>query len=685
MPIPAEAGVPNATSPGSLLGPKGSVQGGAMAVTWDPLQNGNDIDGEIIAAAQKRQIKNILKSYVGMYDSFSELLQNALDALDRRCSEDGDGYKPKLWIRIDLAENSFSVVDNGVGFKEKEFKSFLAPNISFKDGRKARGNKGVGATYIAYGFDSLTFATKGNGYLFCGEMLGGRTWVDDENGIVVRPVVEEALSSSQTFDAIDRGSYFRIVFGGVNSRPKSLSWYQATTAEQWLYLLLIRTPLGSVPFIGEAESKVTFDLEVISQDGAVTSISNAPPSYMFPHLKIKASINLKDVLDYQEKALKDGKDPGALPSKYSKLNGIYEFFDTGKLLEMRSLGVDEDISRVISEFSVEAYGYFSYSTSIWDQLNDSVAKLRRGYRILRGGLQLANNRMIQGDLIVIPLTSNTGYQNQAHILVHFKGADPDLGRKGFQPELRTAAEAISVAIVNRHKQWRSKLLKTDSGAKPEISKELELHEWVKQQEKYESDNPLVIENKNFFAPVREISITSIPQSEQDVIVLFNQLIAGGVIRGIRLLATNQVRQYDGIFKFSIKEPLANHVFDKMTNPLGVEELHHDGERVSAPKILEYKHSLDGLIREFENGEKSEKDVHLAVVWDIGEEWKRTYEALSLLDLDNIHQRDFHGLTHVLSSGNTRLYLIVLKELVAYLNNVDGVQDFQKVMYGGGGQ
>ncbi|KUJ04077.1 hypothetical protein AR275_29485 [Stenotrophomonas maltophilia] len=152
-----------------------------------------------------------------------------------------------------------------------------------------------------------------------------------------------------------------------------------------------------------------------------------------------------------------------------------------------------------------------------------------------------------------------------------------------------------------------------------------------------------------------------------------------------MLATNQVRQYDGIFKFSIKEPLANHVFDKMTNPLGVEELHHDGERVSAPKILEYKHSLDGLIREFENGEKSEKDVHLAVVWDIGEEWKRTYEALSLLDLDNIHQRDFHGLTHVLSSGNTRLYLIVLKELVAYLNNVDGVQDFQKVMYGGGGQ
>jgi hypothetical protein len=69
-----------------------------------------------------------------------------------------------------------------------------------------------------------------------------------------------------------------------------------------------------------------------------------------------------------------------------------------------------------------------------------------------------------------------------------------------------------------------------------------------------------------------------------------------------------------------------------------------------------------------------------VVWDLGEEWKKKYEALSLLDLDSIHQRDFHGLTHVLSSGNSRFYVICLKELIEYLNNVDGVQPYHKMMY-----
>lgn len=648
--------------------------------TWDPLSSGAEADSEILAAAQKRQIKNILKSYVGMYDPFSELLQNAMDAVDRRKELGENGYEPRLWVHVDLAENSFSVTDNGIGFKEREFKSFLAPNISFKDGGKTRGNKGVGATYIAYGFDDLKFATKGNGHEFVGEIKSGRIWVDDEKGIVTRPVVVETESFADAFDAIDRGSSFKIRFGGANTRPKDLSWYAAATADQWLYLLLIRTPLGSIRYFDDKEKVIRFNLSVTDKLGNRTEVTDAEASYMYPHTKVAASVDLKEVSEVQRKLIGAGKDASVLPPKYSKLNGIYEFFSTKDLIGLRNWSAEQTVPTIIENYFVEAYGYFAYSTSVWDQLNDVVAGLRKGYRVLKGGLQLANNRMIQGELIVIPLTSNTGYQNQAHVIVHFRGADPDLGRKGFQPELKDAAELIAVAIVNRHKQWRNKLLKADTGTKPNIEKELALHEWIKQQEEHERSNPLVITNKNFFAPVNEISITSVPQSEQDVIVLFNQLVAGGVIRGISLLATNQVTQYDGVFKFCVKEPISNHVFDKMTNPLGVDELHHVAPTISAPKVLEYKFNLDALMREFENGEKLERDVHLAVVWDLGSEWKKKYEVLSLLDLDNIHQRDFHGLTHILSSGNSRFYAICLRELVEYLNDVDGVQPYQKATY-----
>ncbi len=176
-------------------------------------------------------------------------------------------------------------------------------------------------------------------------------------------------------------------------------------------------------------------------------------------------------------------------------------------------------------------------------------------------------------------------------------------------------------------------------------------------------------------------IVSTPQSEQDAIVLFNQLIAGGVIRGIKLLATSQIKKYDGVFRFEIKKPIINHEFDKEKNPLGVLELNSDEERTSPPKILEYKYNLDGLMREFENGDKKEKDIHLAIAWEIGDEWRKNYEITSLLDLDNLHQRDFHGITHIFSSRNTNFYAICLIELIDYLNDVDGVQDYQRKTYG----
>ncbi len=147
-------------------------------------------------------------------------------------------------------------------------------------------------------------------------------------------------------------------------------------------------------------------------------------------------------------------------------------------------------------------------------------------------------------------------------------ADPDLGRKGFQPELREVAQQVSVAIVNLLKKWRH-LLKKDSGAAPSIVDEGKLDAWIQEQWQYEADNALSINNANFLLPLKEISITSKPKSEQDVIVLFNQLLAGGVVRGIKLLAASTHQQYDGIYRYAVKPPLGNHIFEKNSNPLGV--------------------------------------------------------------------------------------------------------------------
>jgi hypothetical protein len=645
---------------------------------FDPLNSSDNFDSEIVNSAKKREIRNILKSYVGIFDSFSELIQNSLDAVDNRKKVDTDLEK-KLWLEVNLQDHSFTIADNGIGFQQKEFEAFLAPNISFKDGSETRGNKGVGATYIAYGFNKLTLGTKNSDFNYIGQINNGRKWVEDKEGIVTRPVVKSFGKTPDLFKKTEQGTFFKIEYGGEFTRPKTLTYFSANNAEQWIYLLLLKTPLGGIYF-NDSTDQAKFNLKVIDSSGSVTEIDNQSALYIYPHDKIKASADIKEIARIQKKLLENGKDPSKLPAKFERLNGVYENYSSSELKALPTNKLEERHNLLIDEYSIEAYGYFGYSTQLWDEFNDNLAKLRKGYRVLKGGLLIANNNMLQGDYIAIPLTSNIGYQNQAHIIVHLKNADPDLGRKGFQPEIKELCEILSVGIVNKLKHWKNKL-RNDTGAKPVITTQINLHKWIKEQESHEESFPLNLSNSNFFKPINEISISSVPQSEQDVIVLFNQLIAGGVIRGLKLLATSQYATYDGIFKFYIKEPRENHIFDKVTNPLGVQELGLPIDTVSNPMVLEYKFNLNALFQEFENEDKFEKDINLAIAWELGDSWKRNYELTSLLDLDNLHHRQFHGITHIIHSKTSSFNLIVLKELMEYLNDVDGVQGFHNKKYG----
>jgi hypothetical protein len=314
---------------------------------WDPLQEKLEDEG-ILAAAKKRQIKNILKSYVSAYDPFSELIQNAMDAVDIRLTRLNESeYKKRISISVDLKNNSLSVTDNGIGFNYSEFKSFLAPNISFKDGSKTRGHKGVGSTYIAFGFNYLQLGTKSPDYTFVAEMVDGRKWVDDNEGIVTKPSVKESKIIHSAFDSVDRGATFTIKFGGDNTRPKNLTYFGADNAQQWLHILLIKTPLGNIDFFNENSFKTHVNLEVIDAAGKKTEINNEAADYVYPHTKINASANLKEIIAFQEKLVKEGKPVTVLPSKFNRLNGFYEFLNKEELKLLPSNKLTDEGKRLI--------------------------------------------------------------------------------------------------------------------------------------------------------------------------------------------------------------------------------------------------------------------------------------------------------------------------------------------------
>lgn len=151
----------------------------------DPLA-GQD-DTKLIDEANRRIVTNILKSYTGYFDVFSELIQNSLDATEQKQRISNKGYSPKIWIDIDISNQTIKVTDNGTGISSEQFRYFLKPNISFKKPREYRGQKGVGATFLAYGFSLLRVHTRHDGMEIAANLRQGRQWAADQKDSVPRP------------------------------------------------------------------------------------------------------------------------------------------------------------------------------------------------------------------------------------------------------------------------------------------------------------------------------------------------------------------------------------------------------------------------------------------------------------------------------------------------------------------
>src|SRR3981081_3485947 len=102
-----------------------------------------------------------------------------------------------------------------------------------------------------------------------------------------------------------------------------------------------------------------------------------------------------------------------------------------------------------------------------------------------------------------------------------------------------------------------------------------------------------------------------------------------------------------------------------------------------PRVLEYKYSLDGLIEDFDSQDKNIKDIDLCIVWNTGSQYKERYGITSLLLPENSDQRQYHGITHVLTDLDTaskHCDLIVLSELINLLNDLDVTVTAQRKKY-----
>ncbi|HEY3927901.1 MAG TPA: ATP-binding protein [Candidatus Koribacter sp.] len=633
----------------------------------------------VLEEASKRVVHNILKSYTGYFDLFAELLQNALDAVELRKQRDKSDYQPTIWVGLDVSSGMVRVVDNGVGMNEREFKYCLRPSVRFKKQSELRGHKGVGATFVAYGFSFVKLQSKQKGISLAAILRQGRQWAEDYGGTIPRPKFEATEFNVPELVGEESGTCVEIIAGqSAGERPKNLGWLGAQTAEQWYNVLRIKTPLGGV-YLKTPAFRPKVIITVRSAEKNETRHETDRAEYFYPHeipnLKVQS---LRDITSALNAITGDSTTKFTrLAPELKKLDAIWEIWDKEELLKDDSYfssALDEEQKLLIERHSVIVYACFLRSARIWGELNDDIFRLRKGQRIIQGGLQMASDFMVQGDLSIIPLTSTIGYQANSHVIVHFTDGNPDMGRKVFQPELKTLGEVLAVRAVTTFKRFLQHL-KPDTGAQT-ITPDKDLYEWKKLQESYRDKHPLAFTHGGV-----SISLVSTPQQEQDVIALFHELIGPGVLRGFRFFGTTQSERYDSLFLMEYEDKDSVSYADD--NRLGISRS-YVLPYITEPKVLEYKYNFDSLVDDFDKEEKFANQIDLVVAWSAGRRYKSKFFLQSLLVGDEGSSRQIFGSTHQAyatgSQGRPAFEVLMLEDLLNWLRDPAAEEARQKRAY-----
>ncbi len=240
-------------------------------------------------------------------DLLAEALQNATDAVDTR-SELESSAPRAIEIAFDAEAASFSVIDTGIGMPLRELKLALAPNISFKTGElahprrlRARGEKGVGLSFIALACDELTIRTCNGKELTDATIRGANSWLRGGRG-KAPPVCTYRVYDSPS-DLLGSSRWTAITVTRIDPEHFDSDLFEMSI-DELVWQLRTETAIGNTSYLFAGVGRLqTRDIKVTLRYTSRRGTKAKPKTVPYKYLTPEEFLSPQQVVDFD--AVKD--------------------------------------------------------------------------------------------------------------------------------------------------------------------------------------------------------------------------------------------------------------------------------------------------------------------------------------------------------------------------------------------
>jgi hypothetical protein len=534
----------------------------------------------------RQEARNILSSYSQVYDVLAESLQNAVDAIDERYSQEPTQAVAKIQIVFDAARRNIIITDTGTGMPWEILRSAPCPNTTYKRrnqqsvqtgvkrSRPARGEKGVGLSFLTFVCNKLRVKTCDGSRTIEVTIDNANRWVNEQTQ--ERPLLKPSSTQAEPVtEELGSRRYTQLEMGDVSTGYSEQDIFDLSLPAL-LYILRTRTAIGNtepVVFDRIPEPDIEVTLHYIDKSGNRQE-KTVPYKYLSPeeYLTAGSIILYNRFLELQ---------------KYKKLH-----LAKGKALvyrhELKTQGGR----------SINCYA-FAMAPKAFDEITKDL-ELESGMKLDHwSGIFVATRGMPTGISVEHPTTYSAGYWQRIFMLLQDDEMNFDVGRKSLQGRAKPMIQGIAKEIWDEVLPYLQELTPADPESVAR-HKQGQLTKLFDEASKWPDLNLGQVQGR--------VQYLKEPQREQMVVALFYELVGAGILKGYHTLRNNTIDQYDAFVAYSI---------DK--NDIGRMEAKSiktkDG-RVDDRIIIEFKFDAEDIVKDITGNIKNYRDINLLVCWKL---------------------------------------------------------------------